>query len=228
MSATTGKVDRGLVPPTRPEEFGPPDALRTIVSRPRATMRWLLDHGDGGLWVLLLLGAFLAVAAAVLVDMARTLYGSDFDPVAEAFNPDLWVLAGWTLLFCMLGAVYFILGAALVARVLGGVARPLETLRAIAWGGLPLVAALPFVLASAFFDPFRAELPFVLLRLVGVVATLVAAVITVATFAEAQRFSLKRSAVAVLLSFAVAYGLGLVVSPVMPFPIHSIVDDRRD
>ena len=58
--------------PTRPAWHGPPDALRTVWTQPRATVRWILDHGDLRLSILLVAGA---AAVAVVAD------GSFTDPL---------------------------------------------------------------------------------------------------------------------------------------------------
>jgi hypothetical protein len=205
-----GAVERGRVPATRPANFGPPDALRTIVTAPRATMRWLLDHGDGGLWLLLLLGALVALAAPMAIDAAQA-----FARPPLSFSAP-WFVIVFAVGLCAIGALFFLCGAAIAARVLGGVGRPGEAVRAIAWGGLPLVAVLPFVLASGFLDPSRTPRLVALLRLLVFIAALASCGIALFTFAEAQRFSWRRSAVALLLAVVLAYVFGLVTWPLLP------------
>ena len=60
QKSTTGRP--ALRPPTRPPWHGMPDLLRVVWTMPRATIRWLLDHGDRGLWVALALCAALVQA----------------------------------------------------------------------------------------------------------------------------------------------------------------------
>jgi len=196
-------IERGLVPPTRPDGFGPPDALRTIVTHPRATMRWLLDHGDGGLWVFLLVGALAFLTATITASMeSSTSLSYVISPAPGLVFRAVPVCA--LLLLILLG------GLMLAGRILGGVARGRDSILAIAWGLIPLVAALPFALARALLGsslpgPLTSALDYVALA-----ALLAAAGLTVPSFAEAERFSSRRSVAALMLGVTIACVVHLV------------------
>ncbi len=207
-SAEHDAVEPGRVPPTRPANFGPPDALRTIVTRPRATVRWLLDHGDGGLWVYLLVGTLAFLTATITAAMESSV------------GLDHLFLRAPGLVFrvvpvCALLLLILLGGMMLAGRILGGAARGKDSILAIAWGLIPLVAVLPFAIARALFE---SSLPGPLasaLDCVAFAASLAAAGLTVSTFAEGERFSWRRSVVALMLGVTIACAVHLVTR--LPF-----------
>ncbi len=201
---TADAVDRGLVPPTRPEGFGPPDMLRTIFTHPRATMRWVLDHGDGGLWVLLLVpglfGQGLSLAFSAVRDLA-----SEPSPIV---SPGVAVtgVVGW----CVAAALGFTASLMIATRLMGGVARPGETLRAIAWGGIPLIAALPYLLVSRWLDPALLPATVAVLRGFVFVMGLLSTVLTVLTIAEANLLPWRKTLAALALAVAFPIVSGII------------------
>jgi len=127
----------GLRPPTRPAWHGPPDVLRIMWTQPRASVRWLLDHGGLRLSILLVCGA----CATAVVVLSSTI--APFAPRSAWF----WV-AGLSIGMAV-GLLQWTVSAAflvLVGRALGGVATWTELLIALAWGGAPVAAGLPFAL----------------------------------------------------------------------------------
>jgi len=127
----------GLRPPTRPASHGPPDVLRILWTQPRASVRWLLDHGGLRLSILLVCGACVTAVVASEASLA---------PFAS-MGAWSWVLG--LSLGTAIGLFHWTLAAAfltLVGRALGGVTTWTELLIALAWGGAPVAACLPFAL----------------------------------------------------------------------------------
>lgn len=211
---TADAVDRGLVPPTRPEGFGPPDMLRTIFTHPRATMRWVLDHGDRGLWVLLLIPWLLAQGLSVASGAVRYFAS----PPSPLVSPAVAITGAVAL--CAAGALGFTASLMIATRLMGGVARPAETLRAVAWGGIPVIAALPYLLASRWLDPALLPEAVAVLRGFQFVMGMLSAVLTVLTIAEANRLPWQKglAALALAVVFPIASGIifWMVLSPLGP------------
>ncbi len=205
--ATAGERP-GLHPPTRPEGFGPPDLLRTIVTNPRATRRWILDHGDGGVWVLFLLAA---IATNVLLGpvLVRVL-STDVDEAIEFLTvaaPAMALLAA-VLAPILLGLV--VVAATLFARLLGGRGSFLETARALAWATAPMVAGLPFLLVASFAPLTTTWAPPAALALQGLLRLATFALFGL-TLAEAQRLPTVRGFLAAGLGFGMVVFLLLVL-----------------
>ncbi len=119
----------------------PPDALRTVWSRPGETVRWLLDHPAGRLWPFLVAGEILSFELAWDVATVGT-RGS----IVDAWSPALLVLKllAWITAFAALAV-----GTTRAGRALGGTGSARSTLVALAWGGAPGAAALPFAVLAA-------------------------------------------------------------------------------
>jgi hypothetical protein len=170
-----------------------PDLLRTIWTRPRATVRWVLAHGDRGLWPWLLTGALATAWTAFVLPpvlrLARDLPGPAWR------EPFALLLAALPLL--SFGAGF---AALLIAgRVVCGRFAAHATLRALAWGLVPLAAALPFALLLA--AP-RLGLP-------GIAAVIGLAGLAVAA---AWAFALVAAAVAEVHEIPTTYGIGLALA----------------
>lgn len=135
MTTGTEAPDAGLLPPTRPARFGPPDALRTIWTRPRATVRWLLDHGDRGLWggfVVVEIASIALLRLSVAPPSSGHLWRDLLDLSVLLVVPALAFLA-WTTMSTWIG------------RALGGRARWREVAFALAWGLAPVAASVPLL-----------------------------------------------------------------------------------
>jgi len=187
----------GLRPPTRPAWHGPPDVLRLMWTRPRASVRWLIDHGGVRLSILLVCGA---AASTVIADGSLAVRTSDFGRwtwvVDLAVGMVLGLLA-WAI------AAFVLTG---IGRVLGGVGTWSELLIALAWGQAPAAAGLPFALLmlwSRSLDNANSEL---LSALVLFVLYVWALGTTTLAVAEAHRFSFARAVVCALA------GVGLYVT----------------
>jgi hypothetical protein len=188
MSAATASSRPGLRPPTRPSWKGPPDALRVVWTQPRGTVRWILDHGDPRLALLIVIGVALTVVAA--------------DGPTGDTQPALGTLAWWieipsaTLLAVTLWVLSGLVLTAL-GRLLGGAGSVREVLTAVAWGQVPAAAGLPIALlywwSTAVDSPTSQLLCAILLFLLALwsIATTTLAV------AEAHRFSAGRSVLCV-------------------------------
>jgi hypothetical protein len=205
MSATGTRA--ALSPPTRPAHFGPPDALRTVWTRPRATIRWILDHGDRGLWVALLLGgaATWGIHRAAFTPFAFA--GLHRVPLLVA--PVHLVEAG--LLFLALALV--VTGA---GRALGGISGLHDVVRALAWTSAPIAASAPFVALAALLDGGPAWL-----LLVAAVLWLWAMVLAVFGIAEAHRFPAPRATLVLVLGLgtvAVLHGALVLALALLPAP----------
>jgi len=184
MTGTTSRP--GLRPPTRPVWHGPPDALRTVWTQPRATVRWILDHGDLRLSILLIAAA---AAAAVVAD------GALVDPSPE-FGRWTWFYA---LVFGMTtGLVVWALAAFALThlgRILGGGGTWRELLVAIAWGQAPAAAAMPFALLKLWSQSLDRPDSELIAALCVWFLWIWSLLITTLTVAEAHRFSFARAVV---------------------------------
>lgn len=178
-----------LAPPTRPAHFGPPDSLRTMWTRPRATVRWVLDHGDGGLWVALLAGG---IAAWMIhrAAFAPLLFGLERTPLL--LMPALVVEAG--LAFAVLALV--VTGA---GRALGGVSDLRNIVRALAWSGAPVAASTPFIAVPTLLGGEARWLLLVVYAL-----WLWSLGLAVFAIAEAHRFPVARATVVLVLGLGTA------------------------
>ena len=193
----TNAPDAGLLPPTRPAHFGPPDALRTIWTRPRATVRWMLDYGDGGLWLALLTVEIASVALLRLAVAAQD---------SGRLRRDLLDLAV-LLIVPALAFVVWTTMSAWIGRALGGRARWRDVAVALAWGLVPVAASVPLLALGAVAQVNDQVLS-------GRVAAAIAlglwtwgVVLAIRTVAEAHRFPVVRAGVALWAGFA----LGMVV-----------------
>ena len=179
----------GLRPPTRPVWHGPPDVLRLMWTQPRASVRWLIDHGGLRLSILLVCGAGAATAIAD---------GALLESV-ERFSPWTWVVD--LAIGMLLGVFAWLVAAALlvaIGRALGGVGTWPELLIALAWGHAPIAAGLPFALLllwSRSLDSANSE---VLCALVLFVLYGWSLATTTLAIAEAHRFSFARGAICML------------------------------
>lgn len=189
--------DAGLLPPTRPVHFGPPDALRTIWTRPRATVRWLLDHGDQRLW-----WAFL-VAEIGSIPLLRFAVAPPVPGSRTRHLLDLAVL----LVVPTLGFLVWTTMAAWIGRALGGRGRWRDTAFALAWGFVPLVASVPFLVLGAVAQSFAQPATGVAMGVLALGLWTWGIVLAVRTVAEAHRFMAVRAGVALWAGFA----LGMVV-----------------
>ena len=179
----------GLRPPTRPAWHASPDLLRILWTQPRASVRWLIDHGGLRLSILLVCGASAtaAVSEAAMVESFRS-YGAW-----------AWVLA--LAIEMLLGLVAWMLGALLllgIGRVFGGVGTWSELMIALAWGQAPVAAALPIALLRAWSRSLgnaNGEILSLLLLLVFYGWALVTTTLAVS---EAQRFSFARGLMSML------------------------------
>lgn len=192
----------GLRPPTRPAWHGPPDVLRTVWTRPRATVRWILDHGDLRLSILLVCSA---AATAVVADGALLERTSDFGRWTWLVELAIGMLIG-------LGA-WAIAAFALthIGRVLGGVGQWRELLVAIAWGQAPAAAGMPFALLKLWSQTLDRPDSELLSALCLFLLWGWSLFITTLAVAEAHRFSFGRAVVCAfaLLGLYVALGTGL-------------------
>lgn len=180
-----------------------PDLLRTIWTRPRMTMRWVLDHGDGGLWAWLLAAEaavpLLPIGILVLVDASRPA-DTGFYRSFLGFTAGLFAgfLATW------LGAILA------VGRILAGRWATGDALRAVAWGLVPIASALPlapFAGISAFGGSMPGG-PFFQLLIAGAAAWSFGLVSC--TLAEAHRVSTPRGLTIVLVGSTLTLVLALV------------------
>ena len=185
----------GLRPPTRPAWHAPPDVLRLLWTQPRASVRWLIDHGGLRLSILLVCGASAtaAVSEGLLVDTFR------------AYGPWAWVFA--IAIEMLFGITAWLLGAALllwIGRALGGAAAWTEMLIALAWGQAPIAAALPVALLRAWsrsLGNLNGELLSLLLLLLLYLWALATTTLVVA---EAHRFSFARAVIAMTILVVLA------------------------
>jgi len=163
--------------------------LRILWTQPRASVRWLIDHGGLRLSILLVCGASAtaAVSEAAMVESFRS------------YGVWAWVLA--LAIEMLLGLVAWVLGALLLlglGRAFGGVGTWSELMIALAWGQAPVAAALPFALLRAWSRSLgnaNGELLSLLLLFVFYGWALVTTTFAVS---EAHRFSFARGVMAML------------------------------
>lgn len=177
----------GLRPPTRPPWHAQPDVLRILWTQPRASVRWLIDHGGLRLSILLVCGASAtaAVSEGTMIDALR------------AHGAWAWVIA--LAIEMLLGVVAWLLAALLllgIGRALGGVAAFTEILIALAWGQAPVAAGLPFALLRAWSRSLGNADGELLSLLVLLILYAWALVTTTLAVAEAHRFSFARGVIA--------------------------------
>lgn len=140
-----------------PPPFAYPVAMlanvATIMIRPRAVMRRILDAPKDRLWVPVLL---LVALSAVLGDADR----SEFDNLIRAAKtngiPFAAVLAGIALVVTIVTFVFFYLfsfAAWGIGRVMEGSGTPRDLRLAVAWGLTPAVWALLYRAPAAFLLP---------------------------------------------------------------------------
>jgi hypothetical protein len=193
----THAPDAGLLPPTRPAHFGPPDALRTIWTRPRATVRWVLDYGDHGLWIALLV---VEIASIALLRLAVA------PPDSGRLRRDLLDLAV-LLVVPALAFVFWTTMSAWIGRALGGRARWRDVAFALAWGLVPVAASAPFLGLGAVARSNGQVLSGRITAVLALGLWTWGVVLAVRTVAEAHRFPVVRAGVALWAGFA----LGMVV-----------------
>jgi len=201
---SSGLAKPGPAPPTRPVSFSPPDALLAIVTSPRETMRRILDHGDGGLWVFLGIGGIAYFALAVTQDLLR-----------EATEPSSWKVACVAGAATALAGALFLLGCfGVFARMFGGTGSLSSTAIALAWGAWPIVITLPVLVASPLIP---AHSPWIgtLALLTGPVALCATLVYCGCTIAAAHRLPAVRAGAVTLVAslpgaFFLVLGYGLV------------------
>ena len=196
MTTGTEAPDAGLLPPTRPVRFGPPDALRTVWTRPKATVRWLLDHGDHGLWV-----GFAAVEIASI----SLLRFAVAPPVSGRPTRDLLDLA----VLLVVPALAFVMWTTMstwIGRALGGRAHWRDVAFALAWGLAPLAASVPVLALGALAQTYGQVMSGRTAAAIALALWTWGIVLAVRTVAEAHRFPVVRAGVALWAGFA----LGLV------------------
>jgi hypothetical protein len=204
--ATVGRP--ALRPPTRPAHFGPPDALRTVWTRTRATVRWMLDHGDRDLFILGYLGA---ATAKVLFTALLAQDAIGFSAVADGPRVGLEFAVRLTVLFG--AAVLFFAGG----RLAGGVGTLRETFVAFGWGLMPLGAALPFAALGLLAQHSGRPGGLWIAGSFVLVAWLWSAATVVLATAEAQRLPAARALIVALVVWAALYlggsSLGIRLGP---------------
>lgn len=196
-TTNTEAPDAGLLPPTRPVRFGPPDALRTIWTRPRATQRWLMDHGDGGLWLAFLtveIGSVALLRFAVAPPVTGRLTRDLLDLSALIVVPALAFFA-WTVMSTWIG------------RALGGRAHRKDVAFALAWGLSPIVASVPILALGALAQTYGQVASGRIAAGLALGLWTWGVVLAVRTVAEAHRFPVVRAGVSLWAGFA----LGMVV-----------------
>ena len=188
--------------------------LVSIWTRPRATIRSIVGT-DPTRYVLVL--AALAGVRQALNEMTISQLGDEFGP------------AGLIILALGAGAVAGMVGLYLAAwlfevtgRWLGGTARARELRAALAWGGVPLVAALLVVALEVLLYGqaiFTSALPslnqkpvFLALRVVESVLSIWALVLLLKCVSEVQGFSIWKALVnTVLATLAIVLPIALLV-----------------
>ncbi len=118
----------------------PPDALRVVWTHPQLTLRWLLEHGDRGLWVLLLLAAIVAREAFRWAGASQARLSALPAPVEFLLATVFWFLL----------ALFLALALDVFGVALGGHGRYRDLRLALGWSATPLAASLPFVILYAF------------------------------------------------------------------------------
>jgi hypothetical protein len=195
----------GLRPPTRPAWHGPPDVLRLVWSRPRASVRWLIDHGGIRLSILLVCGA---AATTVVADGSLLVRTSEFGRwtwlVELSVGMILWLLVWAVAALALTG----------VGRVLSGVGTFPEVLIALAWGQAPAAAGLSFALLKLWSHSVDSPGSELLCAIVLFVLYAWAVVTTTLAVAEAHRVSLLRSVICVLAALGLYVAVGATLNAV--------------
>jgi hypothetical protein len=206
--STTGRP--ALRPPTRPPWHGMPDLLRVVWTMPRATVRWVLDHGDGGLWIPLALGAALVQALSSTALWGRIdLLGPSSLLRTIAIGWPLWIVAFFATAF----------GLAQIGQAFGGVGTNSALRSAVAWGATPVSASLPFVIAWLYGIAMPNEFLAVSMSVVSMVLWIWGAANTVFAVSEAHLFGTRRATITTLVYGALvsgallAFGAKLVAGP---------------
>jgi hypothetical protein len=198
----------GLRPPTRPAWHAPPDVLRILWTRPRASVRWLIDHGGLRLSILLVCGASAtsAISEGQLIGTFHT------------FGAWGWVFA--IAIEMLAGLVAWLLGAMLllwIGRALSGAASWKEMLIALAWGHAPIAAALPVALLRAWSRSLGNVTGELLALLLLAVLYFWALATTTMAVAEAHRFSFARAGIAMSILVILA---SVAVVGIEWLPVH--------
>lgn len=178
----------------------PLDALRVVWTQPGLTLRWLLDHGDHGLWFLLLAGAAAAHEAYLRATPTAVRVTSLPRPVEYAGAVFLWVLLG-----LLLGFLLHRIGVAG-----GGSGRARDLRLVVGWSLAPLAASLPFVLLYAAWIDAPGPLPAQLAALVVTFLHFFSAILLVASVREVHGFSWVGSAFVVSLSLLGTLAVGIL------------------
>ena len=196
------------------EEYGSVNPWVSIWTRPRATIQQIVET-DLTRHVLVL--AALAGVRQALNEMSISQLGDDFGPAGLiVFGLGAGAVAGMVGLY--LAAWLF----EVIGRRLGGTARTPELRAALAWGGVPLVAALAVVAVEVLLYGqviFTSEMPslnekpvFVALRVVESVLSIWALVLVLKCVSQVQGFSIwKAVASTVLATLAIVVPIGLLV-----------------
>lgn len=191
MTTGTEAPDAGLLPPTRPAHFGPPDALRTIWTRPRATVRWLLDHGDRGLW-----GAFavIEISSIALLRLAVA------PPSSGRLSRDLLDL---TVLLVVPALAFFAwtIMSTWIGRALGGRAGWRDVSFALAWGLAPVAASVPLLVLGTIAQSNGRVASGRIAAAIALGLWTWGIVLAIRAVAEAHRFPVVRAGVALWAGF---------------------------
>jgi hypothetical protein len=193
--STTGRP--ALRPPTRPPWQGMPDLLRVVWTTPRATVRWLLDHGDRGLWLPLAIAAALVQAISSTALWGRIdLLGTGVLPRTLAIALPVWFIAFWVT----------VVGLAQIGQALGGVGTISALRTAIAWGAAPVSGSLPFVVVWLWGIANGHEFVAVSMSVVAMVLWIWGAVNTVFAVSEAHLFGTTRATITTLVYCSLILG----------------------
>lgn len=203
MSDTTSRV--GLRPPTRPAWHGAPDVLRLMWTQPRASVRWLIDHGGIRLSILLVCGAAASTVVAEGSLLERTATFGRFTGVIELAMGMIVGLLVWAMAALALTGI---------GRVLSGVGTWQELLIALAWGQAPAAAGLPFALLKMWFHSLDIPSGELYSAIILFVLYVWALVTTTLAVAEAHRFSFGRAIVCALAAFGLYIALGATLHAV--------------
>lgn len=194
---------------TRGIDPGRENPYLTIWTRPRATIRGILDTNPAHHVLLLaMLGGILQA-----IDRAAKRHVGDYTSIEAILTVAL-------LLGPIFGIISLYLGGALVAwsgRVLGGAGRSAELRAAFAWGQVPALGRLPITLLQILVlgrELFTSETPeldsnstlSLFLMATGLIETVLGVwclVVMVKCVAEAHRFSSWRAVGAMILPVAI-------------------------
>jgi hypothetical protein len=178
-----------------------PDLLRVVWTMPRATVRWLLDHGDNGLWVALALCSALVQALSSTAMWGRIdLLGPESWPRTIALGVPLWFAAFFVTTF----------GLAQIGQALGGVGTNSALRVAVAWGAAPVCGSLPFVIVWLYGIANGIELLAVPMSVVSMVLWIWGAANTVFAVSEAHLFGTARATITTIVYGTIVTG-GLLV-----------------